>query len=402
MLSAVLFSIGTFCLFSAYILYGLGVRRGLVEPNRASWLIWSATTFTEALTYNAVNQGAAQNIVFFGSAIACIMVTLSVWRHSTWERPTTLESVSMAAATAAIILWLGWNEAWWAHLLMLVMIPVSFLPTLASIARNRESENSPAWGLWAIADFSLLGYVLLTTNGRGGDIPYVVCELLCHLTVWGMIGFRSLNPFRTFTVASGRIAVRTRDPATGNAFLIGRNTLGKAVYAGQAFTAGQTIVPFTGTLWDRASLPETLQDATDRYVQIERDRFLGPSGQVDDLINHSCDPNAGLQFGGTGPVLVALRPIAVGEEVQWDYSTTILDHQWSMRCKCGAAICRGVIGDARDVPDGVLARYGAAGILPPYVAEAIEDRRLANPTPAGGRADARPANSDGVALAAGV
>jgi len=50
---------------------------------------------------------------------------------------------------------------------------------------------------------------------------------------------------------------------------------------------------------------------------------MGPSGGVDDFFNHSCDPNAGLQIDGQKVWLVAIKNITQGEEITWDYSTTM-------------------------------------------------------------------------------
>ncbi|HEV3445086.1 MAG TPA: hypothetical protein VG099_10610, partial [Gemmataceae bacterium] len=35
--------------------------------------------------------------------------------------------------------------------------------------------------------------------------------------------------------------------------------------------------------------------------------------------------------------------IESGEEIAWDYSTSISEPGWSMACRCGCRRCRGVI-----------------------------------------------------------
>jgi hypothetical protein len=370
MLASFLFSLGALSLLIAYVLYGLATRRGLVAPNRASWMIWSATTTTEALTYNALNEGALQNFVFFMSSIACIGVTISVWRHSKWARPTTLESICMAASTAALIIWLGYQSAFWAHVLVLLVVPISFLPTLAAVRLDPSQEQSPAWGLWTVSDLAMLGFVMTATKGHGSDLPYLIIELACHATIWVMIGFTSINPFTAFTIVGRKIMMTTVDPQSKTTFLLGRTHIGKAVFAGQAFRTGQEIIRFKGPILARRDVPRTLHDASDRYVQIGPNAFMGPSDGVDDLINHSCDPNSGLCFTGDGPVLVALRNIAFGEELGWDYSTTILDENWSMPCQCGAHNCRRTILDFHALDTDLKARYRAWGILPDYILNA--------------------------------
>jgi SET domain-containing protein len=61
------------------------------------------------------------------------------------------------------------------------------------------------------------------------------------------------------------------------------------------------------------------------------------------FINHSCEPNVG--FAGN-IVLVAMRDIAVGEELTTDYAL-FDDYDGVMKCDCGQAACRHTI-DGRD------------------------------------------------------
>ena len=61
------------------------------------------------------------------------------------------------------------------------------------------------------------------------------------------------------------------------------------------------------------------------------------------FINHSCEPNVG--FAGN-IVLVAMRPIAGGEELTTDYAL-FDDYDGHMSCSCGTATCRGTV-DGRD------------------------------------------------------
>ena len=61
-------------------------------------------------------------------------------------------------------------------------------------------------------------------------------------------------------------------------------------------------------------------------------------------LNHSCDPNTGVVDNDQGGFdFVALREIATGEEITWDYETSEFISIAVPHCRCGAANCRGVI-----------------------------------------------------------
>ena len=94
---------------------------------------------------------------------------------------------------------------------------------------------------------------------------------------------------------------------------------------------------------------------------------MGPSGRIDDLINHSCSPNAGLRFAANGVFLIAIRPIGPGEEISWDYSTTLRESNWHMICQCRSAECRKVIGNFETLAPERQEWFRARNLVAPYL-----------------------------------
>ncbi len=362
------FLVAVVCNFAGYAIYLAGMRRNLVEPNRASWLIWSASTGLEALTYLAVNPGALQGGVFLVSAVACVAVTIGIWRRSAWAMPTANEMLCIVACLAALVVWLVFSQAFWAHMLVVAAVPISFLPTWASVMADRTRERSPAWGLWTIGDLATL--ILAGRSGgaaAAGEYGYLLVELLCHASVWFMIGLATINPIRSFGRRRGGFYVLDGYRKTANMFAVGETHLGKAVFAARAFDEGQALLEFTGRRFRAAQVPSLMRGGSDRYVQVTPEHYMGPSGRMDDLVNHSCDPNAGLRFTDEGVYLVAIRNIAPGEEVTWDYSTTLAESNWHMICQCRAANCRRVIGNFSTIDPERQQFYRARNLVAPYL-----------------------------------
>ncbi len=345
--------------FAGYAVYLVGIRRELVRPNRASWMIWSTATAVEAVTYAAVNPQAPQSWVFLVSALACIAITLAIWRRSAWSAPTLSEGVCMAACLVSLLLWLAFKEAFWAHMLVVAMVPVSFWPTWQSVQADREHEASPAWGLWSVGDMATLLVAARAEHFSAGGFAYIFVELACHASVWFMVGVLTINPWRL---------ARGTQPAA-RLFRVGETHLGRAVFAAVPFAAGERIYKFTGKLVRADRLPADMTGPRDHYVQVAPDEYLGPSGRIDDLINHSCAPNAGVRYGEDGVALIAVRDIAVGEEITWDYSTTLADGNWHMICQCRSPDCRRVIGNFDTLPVERQAWYRERDLVAPYLRE---------------------------------
>ncbi len=80
---------------------------------------------------------------------------------------------------------------------------------------------------------------------------------------------------------------------------------------------------------------------------------MGPSGKLDDYINHSCNPNSGLIIKNEKVNLIAIKNIKNGKEITYDYSTTINEDNWKMRCNCGSKICRKIIKDFKYLPKNI-------------------------------------------------
>ncbi len=79
---------------------------------------------------------------------------------------------------------------------------------------------------------------------------------------------------------------------------------GRGVFAVNAISSGTMIMRYTGAFLRQAqTTPQTLA------LQIGPDLYLGESGNADDFVNHSCDPNAGMKIIGTDVRLHAIRDI---------------------------------------------------------------------------------------------
>lgn len=141
---------------------------------------------------------------------------------------------------------------------------------------------------------------------------------------------------------------------------------GRGVFTDAAISAGALLIEFTGPLLRYIeTTPETLA------LQIGPDLYLGGSGGPDDCVNHSCAPNSGLVIRGTDVKLIAIRDIAAGEELFFDYSTTMDEDDFELDCACGQAACRGRIRDFKHLPADLRRRYQALGVVPEHNLEYV-------------------------------
>jgi hypothetical protein len=145
--------------------------------------------------------------------------------------------------------------------------------------------------------------------------------------------------------------------------------LGKGVYALKSFRTGDTILMFEGPELSHYEV-FGMGDAQAYAVQIGPDRYIDTlyPGR---FTNHSCDPNAGILQDRN---LVAICPIAAGEQIQFDYSTTMSGEHWTMDCCCGSPKCRRQISAFHLLPVRLQAHYLRLGIVQQFIVRECQRR----------------------------
>ena len=146
-------------------------------------------------------------------------------------------------------------------------------------------------------------------------------------------------------------------------------TGGRAVFARDVIEQGELIAIWSGRIVGADELDELPPEIRRHTVQVEEALYLASITEAEppDFINHSCEPNAGLD----GQIaIVALQRIQPGDEVTIDYAMCDGSPYDEFECGCGSAICRGrVTGD--DWRNPILwERY--AGHFSPYLERRIK------------------------------
>jgi hypothetical protein len=133
--------------------------------------------------------------------------------------------------------------------------------------------------------------------------------------------------------------------------------------------AGTSVATFGGTAMSRVDFSQYEADRRSRSLQVDTNViFLGPpSREPGDSINHSCEPNCGMRNATT---IVAMRDIAVGEELTFDYAMSDASDYDEFDCNCGTSLCRGRVRADDWRLDTLRHRY--KGFFSPYIQRKID------------------------------
>jgi SET domain-containing protein len=130
---------------------------------------------------------------------------------------------------------------------------------------------------------------------------------------------------------------------------------GKGVFAVQDIAEGETIIEYVGEVisWQEAQDRHPHDPAQPNhtfYFHVDEDHVIDAThaGNSSRWINHSCEPNCFTDERSGRIFIVALRNIAAGEELNYDYGLMV-DERYTKKlkaeypCWCGSARCRGTL-----------------------------------------------------------
>ncbi len=133
---------------------------------------------------------------------------------------------------------------------------------------------------------------------------------------------------------------------------IKETTFGKGLFAVADIQAGEVVAEFDGDTFECEKASDLPEANKNHAIQFEEHRWRDSNG-IARYINHSCEPNCGMQGLFT---IVAMKDIKAGQELLWDYDMTE-DSDWRMECQCGASTCRHTVGSFTNVPEEIRKKY---------------------------------------------
>ena len=165
----------------------------------------------------------------------------------------------------------------------------------------------------------------------------------------------------------------TRPVSPSEHFIIDDTPHGKGVIAAHNLPVNTLITGIHGPV---VSFKETTQmgNKESYCLQVGMNKYIKPEYPFY-FFNHSCNPNCGVRLGKE---LITIKPIKKGDELCWDYSTSMLERGWELQCSCGEPSCRGIIKDFDLLASSLQNHYTCLKIVMPFIGEQLgkKDNKL--------------------------
>lgn len=157
---------------------------------------------------------------------------------------------------------------------------------------------------------------------------------------------------------------------------------GLGIYAETAIPRHALVIEYTGELISHLEALRRYPEQDGRegpehtfVLQLDEERVVDANVGGNDarFINHSCAPNLEPIAIGDHMWLVALRPIAPGEELGYDYAIQLDERHTPAQkrrfpCACGAPTCRGTLLRPKRAPQSAEVRAAQR-----FVARRLQD-----------------------------
>jgi uncharacterized protein len=166
---------------------------------------------------------------------------------------------------------------------------------------------------------------------------------------------RTLMHARTHKIQANTASMTASSPARRSIEVRDSGVHGRGVYAAVAIAAGSTVIEYTGERidWEEAERRhphDPAQPFHTFYFSLDGGDVIDALHGGNDArwINHACEPNCEAEEADGRVHIKALRDLAPGEELFYDYGLVLEERHTpkvkkQYACWCGAPTCRGTM-----------------------------------------------------------
>lgn len=165
-----------------YWLYNRLIFKGLIKPNRWTWLLWATGSFIELWSYESVARDFIKDFLPAACVLATIVTFLFVLRSGHWKRPERDDVITIVVDVCIVAWYLVSGNAYLTHILLCLDILISFRPLLRECWENPDSEDAVPWIVWSFGYAFMIAVVLLRFEDGWALIYPATYLIMCVIT----------------------------------------------------------------------------------------------------------------------------------------------------------------------------------------------------------------------------
>ena len=189
-MAEILMAAANVALVVAFVIYNKSIFQNKSQPNVVSWLLWALLTAVNAITYIIMSvdwvKGALAIVAFFVCAATFFISLL----NGKFSKLNLLDVVALVIGLLSITVWLAFDSATYAHLVLQIGMIVPFIPTYSDLWNKKTAENPVPWFMWSAAYLIGALVVVLRWQGQYEDLVFPLRTFVLHFGV-GLIALRN-------------------------------------------------------------------------------------------------------------------------------------------------------------------------------------------------------------------
>ncbi|MBL7021929.1 hypothetical protein ISR92_01230 [Patescibacteria group bacterium] len=155
-----------------YMTYFQQMRKGSSTPNPATWIVWFSVTVINAFTYTFIVGDIYKAMIAIVTSFLIGAVMLYAFVKGKFGKLGTLEKLVLLATVIIGIFWQTSGQIEIVHLLLQIILLISYVPTIVGLLKGRLKEKHLPWTIVVVAYSFQIAALLVVWNGNWVSLAY--------------------------------------------------------------------------------------------------------------------------------------------------------------------------------------------------------------------------------------
>tara|TARA_Y100000310_G_scaffold345542_1_gene466290 strand:- start:15060 stop:15638 length:579 start_codon:yes stop_codon:yes gene_type:complete len=174
-----------------FLLYIRNIRKGSVDLNPATWMVWVVATWIIGVSYFVLTRDVAKSVPSILGAIQTLIIFLVALRKGRIARINWQDWAVIIISALAIYVWARYKSAAYANFIMIGCRTIAFLPTYKGVWRESIQEKQGPWAIWTLSHLLNIAVVRLRGQDPWQEYVYPVSHTILHSILTLMIRMRN-------------------------------------------------------------------------------------------------------------------------------------------------------------------------------------------------------------------
>lgn len=175
--------VGAAIKLSGYGRYIVGIARGEMRPNMATWTLWVFLSSLNSASYLLMSHDPYKAAVALAGTTGCVLTYIFALRRGSMQGLNGWDKVSLGIGLAAGAAWWILKSAASANIILQAGFIISMIPTYRGLLADHGAEKPSPWLLMATAYAVNLVVVILRWDGNLIGLLYPGINMVSHAGV---------------------------------------------------------------------------------------------------------------------------------------------------------------------------------------------------------------------------